>query len=56
MDSSFYHHWGSLELARNGGRDPRYWSPADQLHAAWHAYTHIGYSPWPNTAAMCGLR
>jgi hypothetical protein len=55
MDASFMQHWGADKLRKYHGRDARYWSPADQLAVASRAVAHIGYSPWPNTGAMCGL-
>jgi hypothetical protein len=55
MDFSFMRHWGADKLRKYHGRDARYWSPADQLAVASRAVAHIGYSPWPNTGAMCGL-
>ena len=55
MDASFMQHWGADKLHKYHGRDARYWSPADQLAVASRAVAHIGYSPWPNTGAMCGL-
>lgn len=54
-DWGFMRAYGAPELAKYGGRDARYWSPADQLHMAWRGYLARGYSPWPNTAAACGL-
>jgi hypothetical protein len=55
MSLTFMRHWGADKLAKYGGRDARYWSPADQLAVASRAVSHLGYSPWPNTAAACGL-
>lgn len=31
------------------------WSPGEQVMVANRAKASRGYSPWPNTAAMCGL-
>ncbi len=56
MSASFMRHWGADKLNKYGGRDARYWSAADQLAVASRAVSHLGYSPWPNTAAACGLR
>jgi hypothetical protein len=55
MDASFMQHWGADKLHKYHGRDARYWSVADQLAVASRAVAHIGYSPWPNTGAMCGV-
>ena len=55
MSRTFMQHWGADKLAKYGGRDARYWSPADQMAVASRAVAHLGYSPWPNTAAACGL-
>jgi hypothetical protein len=54
MSLTFMRHWGADKLAKYGGRDARYWSAADQLAVASRAVAHLGYSPWPNTAAACG--
>lgn len=56
MDAAFMQHWGADMLAKYGGRDARYWSPHDQLIVAYRAAWKIGYGPWPQTAAACGLR
>ena len=55
MDAGFMERWGADKLRKYGGRDARYWSPADQLAVASRAVAHIGFGSWPNTAAMCGL-
>jgi hypothetical protein len=55
MSLTFMRHWGADKLAKYGGRDARYWSAADQLAVASRAVAHLGYSPWPNTAAAGGL-
>jgi hypothetical protein len=55
MSLTFMRHWGADKLAKYGGRDARYWSAADQMAVASRAVAHLGYSPWPNTAAICGL-
>jgi hypothetical protein len=55
MSLTFMRHWGGDKLAKYGGRDARYWSAADQLAVASRAVAQLGYSPWPNTAAACGL-
>jgi hypothetical protein len=55
MDAGFMERWGADELHKYGGRDARYWSPADQLAVASRAVAHIGFGSWPATAAICGL-
>jgi hypothetical protein len=55
MSLTFMSHWGADKLAKYGGRDARYWSAADQMAVASRAVAQLGYSPWPNTAAACGL-
>ena len=55
MDAGFMERWGADKLRKYGGRDARYWSPADQLAVASRAVAHIGFGSWPSTAAMCGL-
>ena len=55
MSLTFMRHWGADKLAKYGGRDARYWYAADQMAIASRAVAHLGYSPWPNTAAACGL-
>jgi hypothetical protein len=45
-------------LANGGGRfAPRadLASEADQLQVAYQTWLQRGWSPWPNTAAACGL-
>jgi hypothetical protein len=53
MDASFMATYGPAYLARWGTAD--HWPPRDQLIAAWRAYQTRGFTPWPNTAAACGL-
>jgi hypothetical protein len=55
MSLTFMRHWGADKLIKYGGRDARFWSAADQLAVASRAVAHLGFSPWPNTAAACGL-
>jgi hypothetical protein len=55
MDASFMAHWGADKLTKYDGADARYWSVRDQMAVASRAVAHIGFSPWPNTAAACGL-
>ncbi len=53
MDLSFQQAYGPRSLARYGTADN--WPVGDQLHAAYRAWLSRGWSPWPNTARMCGL-
>lgn len=55
MDRAFERAYGSDVLAAHAGRDAGSWSPHDQLMVAMRAYHSVGYTPWPNTAAACGL-
>ena len=55
MDWSFMRTYGPDKLARYGGRDARYWAPADQLAVAMRAVRTRGYYPWPNSARACGI-
>src|SRR4051812_45441138 len=55
MDWSFMRTYGPDKLARYGGRDARYWAPADQLAVAMRAVRTRGYTPWPNSATACGV-
>ena len=55
MDRAFEAAWGADALRSAGGRDADTWSAHDQLMVAMRAYHHLGYTPWPNTAAACGL-
>lgn len=53
MDLSFQAAYGGEYLAAYGTAD--HWPVSDQLHAAYRAWQARGWSPWPATAAMCGL-
>ena len=53
MDASFMATYGAAYLARYGTAD--HWPPRDQLIAAYRAWLVRGWTPWPNTAAVCGL-
>jgi hypothetical protein len=53
MDESFMAHYGAAFLARFG--DARHWHPGLQVAAAYRAVQTVGYSPWPSSAAACGL-
>ena len=55
MDRTFEATYGADVLAAMGGADANTWSPHDQLMVGMRAYRSRGYSPWPNTAAACGL-
>jgi len=59
-------YWGGLQMDRNfmrayGRRFYRRWGTADhwpvwaQLDAGVRGVLARGYSPWPNTARLCGL-
>jgi hypothetical protein len=54
MDRAFERAWGG-DVLRSSGRDADAWSAHDQLMVAMRAYRELGYAPWPNTAAACGL-
>ena len=53
MDYSFMQTYGGSYLSAYGTADK--WPIEDQLRAGARAVASRGYSPWPNTAAMCGL-
>jgi hypothetical protein len=54
MDLGFQRAWGADLLAAKGTADR--WTPLEQMWVAERAYrSGLGFSPWPNTAAMCGL-
>lgn len=53
MDLTFQRSYGPWQLRHFGTAD--HWSRNGQLYAAWKAWKVRGWSPWPNTAAMCGL-
>lgn len=53
MDSSFMNAYGPEFVAEYGTANN--WPVSDQLIAGLRAVRSRGYSPWPNTAAMCGL-
>jgi hypothetical protein len=54
MDRGFMSTYGSDFIRRFGGY-ANVWPVWAQMQAAERAYRSRGYSPWPNTAAMCGL-
>lgn len=53
MDVPFQSHYGAYLLHTKGTADN--WTPLEQMHAAENAIRTRGFSPWPNTAAACGL-
>lgn len=53
MDIGFQRAYGSTYLRTKGTAN--HWSPAQQMLAAERAWRVRGFSPWPNTARMCGL-
>jgi hypothetical protein len=53
MDPSFEAAYGPHYLRLWG--DASSWPAAMQTAAAYHATRVVGYTPWPNTAAICGL-
>jgi hypothetical protein len=55
MDRAFERAYGDDVLSAHAGADADTWSAHDQLMVAMRAYRQAGYSPWPNTAAACGL-
>ena len=54
MDLSFQYTYGRAFLRRWGTADQ--WPVWAQLQAGRNGYRSRGWSPWPNTARMCGLR
>ena len=53
MDMQFMRTYGPRLLRRRGTADN--WTPHQQLVVAYHAWRRVGWSPWPNTARICGL-
>ena len=54
MDLAFQRAWGRELLARKGTADN--WTPLEQMWVAERAFrSGLGFTPWPNTARMCGL-
>jgi len=53
MDLSFQQSYGAGLFVRKGTAD--HWSPLEQMWTAERAYRTRGFTPWPNTARMCGL-
>lgn len=59
MDAEFQFDYGPEFLARWGsaGHWPVWaqYVAADRAYSGYHGFPARGYSPWPNTAAACGL-
>jgi hypothetical protein len=53
MDRGFQRTYAPRLYRTKGTAD--HWTRAEQMHAAERAIAARGFSPWPNTAAMCGL-
>lgn len=59
MDEGFMRTYGAW-LFRNVGTADR-WSPDQQLrvayraHRGWKGFAGRGFTPWPNSARLCGL-
>ena len=54
MDLSFQAHYAPALLRRKGTAD--HWTPLEQIWAAERARrSGLGFSPWPNTARLCGV-
>lgn len=54
MDLAFQRAYGADLLARKGTANN--WTPAEQMMVAERGHkSGRGFSPWPNTARMCGL-
>jgi hypothetical protein len=53
MDVSFQLHYGRRLYRLKGTAD--HWTPLEQIWAAEKARrSGLGFSPWPNTARLCG--
>lgn len=53
MDIEFQRTYAPRLLREKGTADR--WTPSEQIRAAARAVPGRGFSPWPNTARMCGL-
>jgi hypothetical protein len=53
MDLSFQAVYGGRLLREKGTAD--HWSPLEQIWTAVRAARTRGFSPWPNSARLCGL-
>jgi hypothetical protein len=54
MDRGFMRAYTPPMLLRRGWANR--WSPLEQMWVAEHAHRGRGYTPWPTTARLCGLR
>ena len=52
MDVGFQQTYGGWLYRAKGTAD--HWAPLEQIWTAERAVGSIGFSPWPNTARMCG--
>lgn len=53
MDWNFMSRYGPRLLRLKGTADK--WSPWEQMWVSENAWRERGFTPWPSTAAMCGL-
>ncbi len=53
MDPTFEQHYGADYVAIWGNADS--WPVPMQTAAAYRATLEVGFTPWPNSAAACGL-
>jgi hypothetical protein len=53
MDIGFQQAYGRAYLRTEGTAD--HWTEQQQMLAAERAWKSRGFTPWPNTARMCGL-
>jgi hypothetical protein len=53
MSYSFQEVYGRWLLRQKGTAD--HWSPLEQIWTAVRAHRARGFTPWPNTARVCGL-
>ena len=53
MDRLFARTYGPRQYAAKG--TPDNWTAEEQMRAAERAIETRGFTPWPNTARMCGL-
>lgn len=44
--ASYRRRWGTAD----------HWPKFRQIHMAWRGHNARGWSPWPNTSRICGLR
>lgn len=55
MDRGFMAAYGSDMIRRHRGGLADTWTPAEQIVVAERGYAARGFSPWPQTARMCGV-